>query len=105
VICLDGLKRTPKGSRYLFNVKDPWSEFNGPAWRYDSDARFFDGFYSELMIYAACVAGTSAADASARYRSGVVDRERRGMWAHVFFPEKGSGSSTGAGPSYPTARA
>lgn len=84
VICLDGLKRTPKGSRYLFNVKDPWSEFDFPSWRYASDSRFYDGFYSELGIFAACVAGTSAADASARYRAGAVDRQLAGMWVHRF---------------------
>jgi hypothetical protein len=82
VICLDGLKRTPKGTRHLFDVRDPWGEFDFPAWKYLPGATFYTGFYSELGIYAACVAGTSAADASARYRAGVVNRAQGGMWVH-----------------------
>jgi len=84
VICMDGLKVDPKKGRYSVDVKDPWSEFDGPSWSYNGTAKFFDGFYSELIIYAACVASTSVASARAAYRAGTVDRKRGGMWVHRF---------------------
>lgn len=84
VICLDGLKVDPKSGRYSIDVKDPWSEFDGPSWSYNGTAKFFDGFYSELIIYAACVASASVASARAAYRAGAVDRKRGGMWVHRF---------------------
>jgi hypothetical protein len=83
VICLDGLI-AGIGSRYNLNVKDPWSEFNAPAWRYNLGSDFYDGFYSDLCIYAACVAGTSSADAREIYRAGIVRAGDRGMWVHRF---------------------
>jgi GH24 family phage-related lysozyme (muramidase) len=83
VICLDGLRSIP-GGRFEFDVKDPWSEFNAPAWRYDKTTKFYDGFYSEPCVYAACVAGVSASDAARVYQVGRVDRTRRGMWVHRF---------------------
>lgn len=87
VICLDGLRKVPRSAtRYDVDVKDPWSEFDAPTWSYRSDARFFDGYYSELCIYAACVAGASQDDAARVYRAGVVDADRRGMWVHRFAP-------------------
>ena len=82
VICLDGLRQRHGSSRFELNVKDPWGEFDAPTWRYQPGAQFFDGFYSELAIYCACVAGTSADDAARRYRAGVVDRKTGGMWVH-----------------------
>jgi hypothetical protein len=83
VICLDGLKVNTNGSHSL-DVKDPWSEFNARAWKYDKNSKFYDGFYSDLCIYAACVAGVSAADASRVYNSGKVDINRGKMWVHRF---------------------
>lgn len=83
VICLDGLMRRADGS-HAFNVKDPWSEFNAPAWSYNLGSKFYDGFYSDLCIYAACVAGASCADARRIYRSGVARAQARGMWVHRF---------------------
>ena len=82
VICLDGLRQVPRSSRFDLNVRDPWAEFDAPTWRYLPGARFFDGFYSELCIYAACVAGASADDAARIYRAGAIDRKRGGMWVH-----------------------
>lgn len=86
VICLDGLMIPSKKSRYLVNVKDPWSEFDAPSWNYNKSSKFYDGFYSELCIYAACVAGTSVGSASAVYQRGYVDRSQRGMWVHRIIP-------------------
>jgi hypothetical protein len=82
VICLDGLKLA--SDAYAFDVKDPWSEFNAASWRYDLGGKFFDGFYSELLIYAACVASTSVGAAQSIYRQGRVDVNRGGMWVHRF---------------------
>jgi lysozyme len=84
VICLDGLKATSEPSRYVFDVKDPWSEFNVQTWRYDLGSKFFDGFYSDLLIYATCVASTSVGTAQSLYRQGRVDANRGGMWVHRF---------------------
>jgi GH24 family phage-related lysozyme (muramidase) len=82
VICLDGLK--VDGGATLLNVKDPWSEFNASAWAYNLGGSFYDGFYSDRLIYAACVAGVGAADAQRIYQAGTVDPLRRGMWVHRF---------------------
>lgn len=83
VICLDGLKLNANKS-YSLDVKDPWSEFNARAWKYDKTSKFYDGFYSDLCIYAACVAGASATDALRVYNTGKVDINRGGMWVHRF---------------------
>lgn len=82
VICLDGLKRV--ANAYTFDVKDPWSEFNVQTWRYDLGSRFYDGFYSDLLIYATCVASSSVGHAQQLYQSGRVDANRGGMWVHRF---------------------
>jgi hypothetical protein len=82
VICLDGLQLV--SSAYRLDVKDPWSEFNAASWRYDLGGKFFDGFYSELLIYATCVASTSVGAAQSIYRQGRVDANRGGMWVHRF---------------------
>jgi hypothetical protein len=85
VIALDGLKDPTNGS-YLFNVKDPWSEFDGPSWRYNSPGvHFYDGFYSVNIIYAACVVGVSAGDAAAHYRDD-PDYTRKSAWVHRIMP-------------------
>lgn len=85
VLLLDGLQERPDGS-VLFDVKDPWSEFDGPSWSYKSNARFFDGYYSDRIIYAACVAGSSVSNAAQIYKTGAVDRKRAGMWVHRIKP-------------------
>jgi hypothetical protein len=82
VICLDGLKRL--SNSYTFDVKDPWSEFNVQSWRYDLGSRFYDGFYSDLLIYATCVASSNVGHAQQLYQSGRVDPNRGGMWVHRF---------------------
>lgn len=86
VIALDGLKAATNG-RYLVNVKDPWSEFDAPQWGYRGTAKFFDGFYSDRCLYAACVAGVSVDDAARVYASGALDIKRGGMWVHRFLVE------------------
>lgn len=83
VICLDGL-RADKNGRYSLDVKDPWSQFNVTAWAYNLGSTFYDGFYSDLLIYATCVAGASSADARRVYQAGKVDTARGGMWVHRF---------------------
>lgn len=84
VICLDGL-RMNRGA-YWVDVKDPWSEFDAPAWRYNRSVKFYDGYYSELCIYAACVASRSAYDAEKIYNRKYVDRSQGGMWVHRVIP-------------------
>lgn len=86
VIVLDGLAHDSRSGRYLLDVADPWSEFDAPLWKYASGAKFYDGTYSELCIYAACVAGTSAGNARDIYKAGQVDRNRGGMWVHRILP-------------------
>lgn len=86
VICLDGLFAKNRGSRYLISVKDPWSEFDAPSWSYSNSSKFFDGYYSELCIYAACVASANRDEAARIYREGYVDRSQRGMWVHRISP-------------------
>lgn len=90
VICLDGLRKNPSGSHSL-NVKDPWSEFNAPAWAYNLGSKFYDGFYSDRCIYAACVAGSSAKDAQRIYNAGWLNLNRGGMWVHRFLVSPSAG--------------
>lgn len=86
VICLDGLRQEADGSE-LISVKDPWSEFDASSWSYPHASRFYDGFYSDRCIYAACVAGAGFRDAAGLYRGGAaVDTRRGGMWVHRFMP-------------------
>jgi hypothetical protein len=83
VICLDGLRRNPDGSHSL-NVKDPWSEFDAPAWLYNLGSKFYDGYYSDLCIYAACVAGVSVSSAKLLYERGTFNPALKTMWVHRF---------------------
>lgn len=86
VICLDGLRANTDGSESI-SVKDPWSEFDAASWSYPHTSRFYDGYYSDRCIYAACVAGASMTDAARLYRQGAaVDTRRGGMWVHRFRP-------------------
>jgi lysozyme len=82
VICLDGLKQL--GTGHLVDVKDPWSEFNPTDWAYNKGSRFFDGFYSDVCIYAACVAGTSVTSARRAFQLGRIEPQKGGMWVHRF---------------------
>ena len=84
VIVLDGLSQNPTSKAYSLDVKDPWSEFDGPSWSHKKPGNFFDGFYNETIIYAACVAGTSASSAAVIYKNQGLDRKRGGMWVHRF---------------------
>ena len=83
VIVLDGCLEKPNGD-LMFDVKDPWSEFNGSSFSYDLSSRFYDGYYSDRLIYATCVAGTSWVDARYVYNNKPVDLNRAGMWVHRF---------------------
>lgn len=84
VICLDGLQLNTGTMGYRLNVKDPWSEFNALTWKYDKSGKFYDGFYSNHCIYAACVAGTSVSSAKSIYNKGLLDSSKGGMWVHRF---------------------
>jgi hypothetical protein len=87
VIALDGVKEPTNGT-YSFNVKDPWSEFDGPGWRYNNPGvNFYDGFYSVNIIYAACVAGVSRWDASQKYKSA-PDYNLKKAWVHRILPSQ-----------------
>lgn len=82
VICLDGVAIDEATLSYKLNVKDPWSEFDGPSWSYRSQSKFYDGYYSSHMIYAACVESSSMSHAARIYRQGKLDSARGGMWVH-----------------------
>jgi hypothetical protein len=87
VIALDGVKEPTNGT-YSFNVKDPWSEFDGPLWRYNNPGvNFYDGFYSVNIIYAACVAGVSRWDAAQKYNSD-PDYKLKNAWVHRILPSQ-----------------
>lgn len=90
VICLDGVRET--GDKCSINVKDPWSEFNAPDWSYNLGGKFYDGFYSDRCIFAACVEGVSKDDAYAVYKHvGALtpkDKAKQKMWVHRFTPIK-----------------
>lgn len=83
VIVLDGLLLDNRNGKYLINVADPWSEFSAAGWKYPSpNVKFYDGYYSEACIYAACVVGQGLSDAKRIYQGGRVDRAAKGMWVH-----------------------
>ena len=84
VIALDGVKATGMG--HAFNVKDPWSEFDGLSWSYNNPGvNFFDGFYSDRLIYSSCVVGTSRWDAARCYARKVQPDLGR-AWVHRILP-------------------
>jgi hypothetical protein len=89
VICLDAvdIQADTTTMSYKFSVKDPWSEFSFSDWAYTNPSvSFFDGYYSAYGLYAACVAGQSAADAAQIYKRGELDSKRSGMWIHRIKP-------------------
>jgi len=75
---------TPSPRDVRFDVVDPWSEFDGPGWRYPYGSKMFDGFYSARLMWAACVAGTSWSHARRLYQQGTPRLEAGGMWVHRF---------------------
>ena len=88
VICLSGLEIDSENNSYKLQVKDPWSEFDAPNWTYDnSNVDFYDGYYSSYCIYAACVKGSSCADAATIYNQGELDSSHKNMWVHRFMPK------------------
>lgn len=84
VLILDGATDTG------FRVMDPWAEFDGPSWEYpENPDRAFSGVYSDILIYAACIASFNADDAHDIYLNGVVNRSVKGAWVHVITPGVG----------------
>jgi len=88
VIALDGVaEKVGKPGSVEFNVKDPWSEFDGPSWSYNKPwAKFYDGFYSDRLIYASCVVGMSRNDAAQCYKSEPVQPHVGQAWVHRILP-------------------
>jgi predicted chitinase len=82
VICLDGVAVDNTNMSFKFDVKDPWSEFNAPAWAYNINSNFYDGYYSANCIYSACVLSHSRADAARIYKQNRIDPLRKGAWVH-----------------------
>lgn len=82
VICLDGLKADQETLSYSFDVKDPYGEFDAPLWKYKPNVKFFDGYYSSHLIYAACVRSVSVAHAQHLYNKKELDSNLKGMWIH-----------------------
>jgi len=85
VIALDGVAE--KDGKLSFNVKDPWSEFDGPSWSYNKPwAKFYDGFYSDRLLYASCVVGMSRNDAARWYSHESPKRNVGQAWVHRILP-------------------
>lgn len=85
VICLDGKKSFPDSDKKLIDVKDPWSEFDGPSWSYNNPSiKFYDGYYSDRIIYAACVESASVPGARKIYNSGRMNTSLAAAWVHRF---------------------
>ena len=81
VIGLDGCMITETSRK--FDVDDPWSEFDFGSWSYNkAGVNYYDGYYSELGIYAACVASSGPSDARSIYNAGIVDPNRKGAWVN-----------------------
>lgn len=83
VLVLDGRKDG------LLDVADPFDEFCARTWSYPNywgRRKAYDGYYSELLIYATCVAGNSFDDAWQVYQSGKVDAKLKNAWLHIIKP-------------------
>lgn len=80
VIGLDGV------TQGKVSVKDPWSEFNALQFAYTITSKFYDGYYSDLLIYATCVLGQSYTDARQVYRTLAIDYGLKGAWVHRVLP-------------------
>ena len=81
VVIIDGEDSTG------FRMMDPNYEFEASTWTYPSEEQGFQGIYSDLLIYAACVAGESKDDAHNIYSAGAIDRTKGGAWVHRISPE------------------
>lgn len=90
VIALDGVSIEKGALAYKFDVSDPWSEFSFPSWSYNNpQIQFYDGYYSPLGIYAACVASQSVEHARSIYNKGAYDSNHKGAWVHrIIAPKK-----------------
>ncbi|MBE9033488.1 hypothetical protein IQ266_27540 [filamentous cyanobacterium LEGE 11480] len=84
VIVIDGWS-SDKG----FDVMDPYEEFFTGPWDYPyrwGKRQAYNGYYSELLIYAACVASQSRQDAARIYDRRSIDENQENAWCHVIFP-------------------
>ena len=84
VFVLDGRKDG------LFDVVDVFEEFDAASWTYPKYwspfRKAYNGYYSELLVYATCVAGQSFGDAEAIYRRGRMDPLEKAAWLHIIKP-------------------
>jgi len=69
-----------------FRMMDPNDQFNAPEWDYPQEVSGFQGIYSDLCIYSACIAGESRDDAHNVYAGGTIDRAKGGAWVHRIAP-------------------
>ena len=67
---------------------DPYEEFDGPTWKYHGELHAYQGRYSDLLIYAACVAGDNKSDADAVYQLAEIDSQFKTVWVHQIKPRK-----------------
>ena len=72
-----------------FRMMDPNDEFHADIWDYPAEDQAFQGVYSDLCIYAACIAGESRDDAQNVYAAGAIDRTKGGAWVHRIKPGVG----------------
>lgn len=87
VIGLDGIHWNPVGDKIKFDVADPWSEFDASSWTYNKPSvKFYDGYYSALLIYSACVVAFSLHQGIDTYKKGQIDINRKGAYAHFIAP-------------------
>lgn len=82
VIGLDGVAIDTERTSYKISVKDPWSEFNGKTFSYDLQSKFYDGYYSSYLMFAAFVASNSYDHARQIYREGRLDSSLKNAWIH-----------------------
>lgn len=88
VVGIDGISIDTSTMSYKFDMADPWSEFDFQEWAYNNPSiKFFNGYYSPLGIYAACVASSSVDHAAQIYRAGSFDSNHKGAWVHRILPK------------------
>lgn len=83
IVVLKGWEPAPETLGYRFLVDDPWWEFDFPGWRYLHGRSGDNVRYSAWGMYAACVAGSSAAHARSIYRRGELNSSMKNMWLHL----------------------
>lgn len=87
VIAIDGLRDNQSWLKRNYFVLDPWGEFDFATWSYSrSRVDAFEGCYSELGIYASCVASSSSFSGSEFYRKNAINSTLGSAWLHTIHP-------------------